>query len=241
MTRGYLPFILAAVLIGVLTFVEGFYLKDRWSSLAAEAEELGTRFDQVPKEIGPWVGEDLPVDDIVKKTAGAVRYVSRRYTHSTTGDEVRLWLIVGHSRDIVRHTPSVCYPASGFRQMGTRLRYHVDTAGGEDAVFFTAKFVKEDAFSHHVERVFWAWNHPDKNRWEAPEDSKGREDPRFHYGLSKALYKLYFTSTVGNNEDTADANAAAGFASLMLPAIDAALFPVEQTAEPAVTEEASAG
>jgi len=132
MTRGFLPFALAAVLIGVLTFVEGYHMKDRWGSLAMEAGELGKRFDQVPKEIGSWVGQDLPVDDIVKKTAGAVNYVSRRYTHSTSGREVKLWLIVGHSRDIVRHTPSICYPASGFRQQGSRLRHHIITDNGKE-------------------------------------------------------------------------------------------------------------
>jgi len=233
MTRGYLPFILAAALIGVLTFVEGYYMKDRWGSLAMEAGELGERFDQVPKEIGSWVGQDLPVDDIVKKTAGAVNYVSRRYTNGTK--EVRLWLIVGHSRDIVRHTPSVCYPASGFRQQGSRLRHHIDTDNGKKSVFFTAKFEKEDEFSHHIERVFWAWNHPDHNQWDAPGKS-GKDNARFHYGLSRALYKLYFTTNVMGDETSIEDSVAVDFAKSMLPAIDAALFPEENSTEAAATE-----
>jgi len=240
MPRGYLPFVLAAALIGVLTFVEGYYMKDRWGSLAMEAGELGQRFSQVPKEIGPWVGQDMPVDDIIKKTAGAVNYVSRIYIHSTTGKQVKLWLIVGHSRDIVRHTPSVCYPASGFRQQGSRLRHHIDTGDGKEAVFFTAKFEKEDEFSHHIERVFWAWNHPDHDQWDAPEDS-GKENPRFHYGLARALYKLYFTSNVMADETKVEENAAADFAKLMLPAIDAALFPKQAASEASPTENGSAG
>jgi len=229
MTRGYLPFALAAVLIGVLTFVEGFYMKDRWGAPGVEAEKLGERFAQVPKEIGPWVGQDLPVDELVRKTAGAVNYVSRVYTHGTTGKEVKLWLIVGHSRDIVRHTPSVCYPASGFRQKGSRLRHHIKAADGKEAIFYTAQFDKEDAFSHRVERVFWAWNHPDYNVWDAPEPSA-----RMHYGLAKALYKLYFTSTVMSDEAKAEENAAIEFAKLMLPAIDAALFPKDPSQSPGV-------
>jgi len=240
MSRGYLPFIIAAVLIGVLTFVEGYYMKDRWGSLAEEAGELGQRFAHVPKEIGPWVGQDLPVDDIVKKTAGAVNYVSRLYTNSETGKQVKLWLIVGHSRDIVRHTPSVCYPSSGFRQKGSRLRYHVDTENGKEAVFFTAQFEKDDQLSHTVERVFWAWNHPDYDKWEAPEKS-GRVNARFHYGLSRALYKLYFTSSVMSDEAEIDDSAATDFAKLMLPAIDAALFPKKPAVEAAATEDDSAG
>ncbi len=239
MSRGYLPVILTAALIGVLTFVEGYYMKDRWGSLAAEAGELGQRFDQVPKEIGPWTGQDLPVDDLVSKTAGAVNYVSRLYTHNGTGEQVKLWLIVGHSRDIVRHTPSICYPASGFRQQGETQRHHLDTADGKGAVFFTGKFIKEDAFSHHVERVFWAWNHPDEHAWDSPADSNGRENARYHYGLARALYKMYFTSAVMQDEETASENAAADFASVMLPAVDAALFPETPAAEAPETNPAN--
>ncbi len=224
MIRGQLPVVLAVIIIASLTLVEGIYMKDRWGEAGAEAAELGKLFSNVPKEIGRWTGQDLPVDDIVKNTAGAVSYVSRQYIHSTTGQEVTLWLIVGHSRDIVRHTPTVCYPASGFRQDGALLRQHFDLTDGESADFFTAKFEKEDAFSHRIQRVFWAWNHPDTKKWEAPHTSSGSENARLHYGLAKALYKLYFTSAITVDESTTDDNAAAEFAELMLPAINAALF-----------------
>jgi len=224
MIRGHLPLILAIVMIALLTLVEGFAMKDRWGSPDVEAEELGKLFDKVPKQIGAWTGQDMPVDELVKKTAGAVAYVQRRYVHNTTNQAVVLWLIVGHSRDIVRHTPNVCYPASGFRQEGSILRQPFDLPDGSTAEFFTAKFDKEDAFSHQKERVFWAWNHPDIKKWESPKDSFMIDGPRFHYGLKRALYKVYFSSAVTADESTTDDNAAAEFAQLMLPAIDAALF-----------------
>ena len=41
------------------------------------------------------------------------------------------------------------------------------------ADFFTAKFIKDDAMGRRVERVFWAWNHPDKNDWEAADQLLG--------------------------------------------------------------------
>ena len=213
------PALLGGILIVSLSVYEGYALKDRWGTPDAEAAELGMRFEQVPKEIGDWVGEDLPVDDIIKNTAGAVNYVSRRYTNRETGRVVTLWLIVGHSRDICRHTPNICYPASGFRQDGIQLKYHLDLPADKSADFFTAKFMKDDVQGRRVERVFWAWNHPDKNKWEAPDAQ------RMHYGLARALYKVYFTSDVMMDEDTADENIAAEFAELMLPSINEALFP----------------
>lgn len=228
MTRTMIPAIVAFVAIIGLSFYEGYAMKDRWGEPGAEAALLGERFRQVPKTIGDWEGEDLPVDEVVRKTAGAVSYVSRRYVNNLTNQQVVLWLIVGHSRDIVRHTPNICYPSSGFRQTGPQLR-EVVKYGSKEAEFYTAKFEREDAFSRNIDRVFWTFNHPDTNKWEAPTDGA-----RTHYGLAKALYKLYFTSAVAREEDTADENAAIPFAEEMLPAIDAALFPTEasQTAEP---------
>jgi hypothetical protein len=218
------PAILGGFLVLSLCFFEGMYLKDRWGEPGAEAAVMGQRFKQVPKQIGDWKGEDLPVDDQVKKTAGAVNYVSRRYKNGDTGAEVRLWLIVGHSRDVCRHTPNICYPASGFRQDGRQIHERWTQEDGKPVDFFTGKFIKDDVYGRHAERVFWAWNHPETNKWEAPAD------PRQHYGLSRALYKVYFTSNVLVNEDTAEENVAAEFAKLMLPEIDKALFPAGNAA-----------
>jgi hypothetical protein len=214
-----IPAILGGFLIVSLCLAEGLYLKDRWGTPGVEAEIMGERFKQVPKEIGDWKGEDLPVDEQVKKTAGAVKYVSRSYKNSETGAQVVLWLIVGHSRDICRHTPNICYPSAGFRQEGSQLRHHMDLESGKPAEFYTGKFIKDDVHGRRAERVFWAWNHPDHNKWEAPGNQ------RQHYGLSRALYKLYFTSNVLASESKAEDNIAAEFAELMLPEVDKALFP----------------
>ena len=225
MIRTLLPAILGLVAILSLSFYEGYAMKDRWSEAGAEAKELGERFAQVPLDIGDWKGEDMPVDELIRKTAGAVNYVSRRYTNTKSGEAVVLWLIIGHSRDIVRHTPNICRIAQGFRQISSQLRHTIDYGTGQEGRFFTAKYEKEDALSRGKERVFWTFNHPEMKQWEAP-----KEGARSHYGLQKALYKLYFTSVVQHDEDTLEDNVSVEFAELMLPAIDAALFP---TATPA--------
>ncbi len=222
MFRLVLPFVVAFALILSLSLREGV-MRDRWAEPGIQAAELGERFKQVPRRIGDWEGEDLPVDEVTRQTAGAVSYVSRRYTNTFSGQSVNIWLIVGHSRDICRHTPQVCYPSQGFRSVGGILKQHLETPGQQPAVFFTSKFLKEDPTGRHEERVFWTFNHPETNLWEAPDS------PRFHYGMSRALYKLYFVAPVGRDENTADSNVAFEFAGLMLPALNAALFPEEQS------------
>ena len=155
-----IPAVLGGFLIASLCIVEGLYLKDRWGEPGAEAALMGKRFENVPKQIGDWKGQDLSVDDQVKKTAGAVNYVSRSYKNEETGAEVRLWLIVGHSRDVCRHTPNICYPAAGFRQDGRQIRHTMGAETDKPANFFTGKFIRDDVRGRHAERVFWAWNHP---------------------------------------------------------------------------------
>jgi len=220
MNRVSIPLAIGLLLIISLSFVEG-NMRDRWGTPEIEAAEFGKRFEKVPKTIGNWEGEDLPVEEVTRKTAGAVSYVSRRYTNSRTQQAVNLWLIVGHSRDIVRHTPVLCYPSQGFRQIGSPLKHHIDVPGEESAEFYTATFSKEDPSGRHMERVFWAWNHPDINKWEAPDSA------RIKYGLARALYKMYFVGSVSGEENTVDSSATVKFAKLMLPALNDALFPEE--------------
>lgn len=223
MNRVIIPLVLAVVLIGVTTVVEGVFFKDRWGAPGVEAAELGKRFANVPKKIGDWTGVDTPVEEEVQERSGAVNFVSRHYTNSENNLSVDLWLIIGHSRDIIRHTPDICYASSGFHQDGSILRHTVRYGDGKEGRFFTSKFLKENELVRQIVRVFWAWNHPDSMVWDAPDKA------RYHYGMAtRTLYKVYFTSRLTSDEDTVDKNPAAEFAALILPAIDAALFPEEE-------------
>jgi hypothetical protein len=220
MNRVVIPAVLAVILIGTTTVIEGIFFRDRWGTPGVDAAELGKRFANVPKKIGDWTGIDIPVEEDVQERSGAVNFVNRRYTNSRSDVSVDLWLIIGHSRDIIRHTPDICYASSGFRQQGSILRHTIVYDGDEEASFFTSKFQKEDELIREVQRVFWAWNHPDIEKWEAPDKA------RYYYGMStRTLYKMYFTSALTSDQDTVEDSPAAEFARLILPAIDAALFP----------------
>ncbi|MEM9657659.1 MAG: exosortase-associated EpsI family protein, partial [Planctomycetota bacterium] len=132
MVRSYLPIIVTVVLVIVATVVEARF-SDRFTETYIDAEEFGRRFADVPMDVGDWKGEDAAVDDEVLKTAGAVRHVNRVYTNSQTGQSVGVWLIVGHARDVCRHTPNICYPNQGFRQLGRPLKHVVSVPGEKDA------------------------------------------------------------------------------------------------------------
>src|SRR5262245_37561504 len=122
MLRLYAPAAVAFVLIGGLTYWESIY-SDRFVSTSVTAEEFGKRFANVPLEVGNWVGTDTKVEGATLAQAGAVSHVSRRYVNQDTKQQVDLWLIVGHAREICRHTPDICYPSQGYSQLGTRVKH----------------------------------------------------------------------------------------------------------------------
>lgn len=232
MLRLYIPAAVTVVLIAIGTWREAVY-SDRFTSSSVTAEEFGKRFAAVPEKVGPWVGTDTDEQSETLEQAGAVNHVSRTYVNGETGQRVDLWLIVGHAREICRHTPDICYPSHGFAQLGSRLKHRIEPPGEKPASFYTAKFRDESALGGQQRtRVFWAWNgnNPEKDQtdWEAPDYQK------LHFGNNTALYKMYFTSNMQAVDEPVEDSVAIDFAKLMIPEVNRALFPERYQGEAAV-------
>ena len=210
----------AGLLMVGMTFLEAQY-SDRWASSNVSAEEFAKKFAKVPKTIGKWEGTDLPVDEQVRRVAGAVGYVSREYEHSETGDKVTLWLIVGHSRDICRHTPDICYPSSGFHKQSRENIPYTMVFGDKSADFWTNSFILANDKGRGLKRVFWTWYKPGKQdgvNWEAPEYQ------RWHFGNARALYKMYFSNQMPGPTQTAEQSPCIEFAEEFLPTVEDVLM-----------------
>lgn len=217
------PVLIAVVAIVALTIVEGS-MSARWGDNRLSAY-CAVLLDDVPTQIGQWVGEDGDVDEVVQMTAGARGFVSRTYRNETTGEVVGVWLIVGHARDTARHTPDVCYGGSGFKPDEEGITKHHQTFDGVgDASFWTAEFVRQSGLGEQHERVFWAWFKPQSGsgesvEWIAPDNV------RYEIGAAPALYKLYFTTT-GSKASDADAESVCmEFAKEFLPVVAEKLAP----------------
>lgn len=253
MLRFYVPAAVALLAIVGLTAVEASF-SDRFNSTEVTPEEFGKLFANVPKVVGQWVGQDMKEEAATLEMAGAVRHVSRRYTNSETGKSVDLWLIVGHSRDVCRHTPDICYPSHGMAQKGVKVKQSIAPKGDEEnpATFFTSKFRDERGLGGPLQRVFWAWNGNKEGqfKWDAPEPKSfwswlpiKSAGPKAYYGNNPALYKVYFTAAMESPEEPVSDNVAVEFAEVMLPSINHALFPARYPnagGDAAATAESSA-
>jgi hypothetical protein len=222
----YAPVIVGIVLIVALTAVQG-RMTDRLSGTNITAEQKAELLKNVPINIGDWHGEDKPVDERIKDTAGAVGAVSRTYRNARTGEVVDLWLIVGHGREISAHTPDICYRASGFT---ARAQENSDYVLIDDArpevPFLTNTFFREDVTGRQLVRVFWTWYNTENEanegqvRWEAPKNA------RWHFGNTRALYKMYFTSGMRDPLETAEQSPCLRFGREFLPAVEKGLAEV---------------
>lgn len=225
----FLPIILGVAAILGLTFVQ-IRMTDRLSGTNVSATQRAELLNLVPKNIGDWHGEDKEVDPTVRKTSGAIGAVSRLYRNVRTGDQVDLWLIVGHARDVSFHTPDVCYPGSGFEARATENSlYPMVVTGLPDTPFWTNTFYREDERAgRRLLRVFWSWYNPEseenqgKVMWEAPHNA------RWRFGNTRALYKMYFTSEMRDPMETTEQSACLRFARDFLPEVNKALAEVHK-------------
>jgi hypothetical protein len=223
MTR-YLPIALGVLLIVGLTIIQ-VQMTDRLAGSNITAEQRAELLQNIPKNIGDWHGTDKPIDEGVRKVAGAIGAVSREYRNVRTGEVVDLWLIVGHGRSISAHTPDICYRNSGFTARAKESSLYPMVQEDETEVpFFTNTFFREDVTGRRLIRVFWNWYNTEKSTekvvWEAPGNA------RWYFGNTRALYKMYFTSEMRDPSETAEKSPCLQFAREFLPVVEKALVEV---------------
>ncbi len=76
--------------------------------------------EALPTKIGSWVGEDMPLSEVVVEATDTDDHVSRVYTRY--GGGVALFVAYGvRFRDLAPHRPEVCYPGSGWVRQGAEV------------------------------------------------------------------------------------------------------------------------
>lgn len=234
-----IPLVLGVLALIGLTVAEA-RLSGRFQGSNMTEEQFAALLKNVPEKIGDWEGTDMPVEEQVKLTAGARGYVSRSYKNAITGETVTVWLIVGHAKDVMRHTPDVCYPSSGFTTRAPENSLQPFVFDGKNmGEFYTNTFVKEDTAGRQLIRVFWSWYKPNDEgtvEWKAPKIV------RWEFGNAPSLFKLYFTSSMRDFRETTEESMAMKFAKEFLPKVDSALSTAQKaplTTAPATTAPAT--
>jgi EpsI family protein len=71
--------------------------------------------EQLPLQIGNWIGQDIPMDEDIVRATDTDAHVSRRYSRQGGADSVTLFVGCGFSRyDQTLHRPEICYQRAGW-------------------------------------------------------------------------------------------------------------------------------
>ncbi len=209
--------VIAVVLIGVGTYVQGIY-SERWTPMDSEQlDQFAECVPLVPTKIGDWEGAD---DSLTEKEFAATNckaYVSRNYRNSATGEEVSFYLVAGTARHITIHTPDWCYQSAGFVMDGDIETYTLPI-DGKSTEFATAVFRKpsrEDPSGQQALRIFWTYS--DDGNWQGPASANYA---KVVFARKPALYKVYLIGpATAANESPANP-----FAREAFPILNRVLF-----------------
>jgi hypothetical protein len=183
----------SAITLIVLGGVAHGLFSNRWG-VAKDIVAVGQKLSQVPSEIGPWkCTQDLKLDENVEKMLEAKGYISRLYTHQTTGESVNVFVVFGPKGPIAVHTPEVCYSARAVTQTSERTSAPVEPEFNDGALW-KLSFVTNSIDKRKM-NVFYGWS--DGGTWHAAAN------PRFW--RTDYLYKIQTScQATGKNEDSTD-------------------------------------
>lgn len=190
----------------------------RWD-LSDEPQASAARLASLPLSIFNWEGEDLPVDAQQVSRVDLAGLLVRRYDHRDkkghTSPHVLVMVACGRPGPTSVHSPEICYPGQGYRQMAERQRKSIHCSTG-DAEFFMAPFEKKNQ-GGEAERIqiYWSWK--GTGGWVAPSQ------PRFVFGAQPVLHKLYVVQPLSGPHEVS-AKACEEFIQNLIPDVQNGLF-----------------
>jgi hypothetical protein len=210
-----IPLLVAVVIILSAGVVHGF-LSDRWA-LSPEPKASADRLKSVATVVGDWEAREGEAITDQEKAIGKIEgYLSRYYVNRHTGFSVRVQLLCGRPGPIGVHPPDVCFVGGG-HQLMNKSRYPLELDPAlPPAEFFVGQFRKSEGDVPTFSRAFWTWS-ADGN-WTAPSS------PRWTFAGKPALFKLYLSHQLVDENELLESDPTLTFAKLFLPELKRTLF-----------------
>jgi hypothetical protein len=193
-------------------FVHG-RLDGRWGA-TAEVQQAAELLMQMPDQsFGSWHFEDShELDAPVQELLECSGYTYRTYVNRSTGDIVKVAVILGPPGPIAVHTPEICYSSQQFKQTSKRQRVDFLDRHSLWAVSFRSNSLDAESFV-----VFYGWS--DGSNWQASHD------PRWQFAGRPYLYKLQLAGRSSGPDAEASRNACRQFLEEFLPVLKTRLLP----------------
>lgn len=209
-----LPLVTTALLLLGYGVAEGLWT-DRWK-LSTELDRAAESLARLPRTIGPWEGEDVPVDPRVIRRAELRGHVQRSYVNRATGEKLTVLAVCGRPGPIAVHSPTVCFGGKGFVPATPRNRFHLDAAVGTPAAeLWAERYHRPGAAVPEQFQVYYSLN--DGKGWQAVDN------PRLNFGTARVLFKVYVIRDLPRLDEQADSDPIPAFLKLFMPELDRSL------------------
>jgi hypothetical protein len=182
-----------------------FWRDHQFRMIARENENCPFALNEFPKVLGPWSVEektDPKLDPEIARIAGANSYLLRNYRDRKSGAIVLALILYGPAHSVFGHSPEICYPASGYKQVGPLPEDHefrADPSSPFPVRFRSAFFSKNVGATTRYEEVYYTFYH--NQQW-LPEVANQWKLFRYHPGMFKVLLQRQTTDLSVENSPT---------------------------------------
>jgi hypothetical protein len=218
------------LLVGLFLGLSGsfrYWREWRFQALSKESESSPFPLEGFPKDLGEWQsieGLETKLDPLIARIAGSKDHLIRTYQNRTSGESVVVMILYGLAEMISSHTPEVCYPSAGYKNVPPTRDFDVPIPGStEKASFREELFIKYSAGAAIHERVYHSfrnagqWTPDMQSRWKAF---------RYHPGM----FKIQVARRDSGDARRGDAEFEA-FLARMVAEIDRRLVPARRVGE----------
>jgi hypothetical protein len=115
-SRGIMSIVAAALL---LASGAGYrLLAGRIEAQTSSLLPLNKPLEAIPLTLGPWSGEDIPLDErVLLEVAMDDKYFNRVYANTSNGQVATVYVgYIGRAHRWLVHRPDICYPAHGLQR-----------------------------------------------------------------------------------------------------------------------------
>lgn len=160
---------------------------------------------RLPLQLQGWAAQENSMSEREKAQAQIEDYTIRQYVNQRDGKSLIVMIVGGRPGPVSVHTPDVCFPGAGFRQISPKvLREFAAPHGRPSYPFWSADFQKSTGSHVATIRVLWTWYA--SQGWQAPGEA------RLAFAREPVLYKLYIVQEL---PDAADSNRDTGLDSFI--------------------------
>jgi hypothetical protein len=127
----YLVWILAVFLL-ISSGITYRVLASRLKLVVDIPVKLPVPLSAFPKQIGPWVGKDVPIPQNIQRAAKNDAFLNRLFVNKLSNQWANVYIAyTAHPRTMLGHRPQICYVAGGWVHEGTELTKVTSSTGRE--------------------------------------------------------------------------------------------------------------